>query len=92
MQLFLKAKAILVSSKLNGETVAVTNKLKQYPCLGKASEGSKQPNYVVTCCELYDYKNEEYIALGLKDGSVVIKLSENLLNNLIVDHIKPGVE
>jgi hypothetical protein len=45
---------------------------------------------VVTCCELYEYKNEEYIALGLKDGSVVIKLSENILNNLIVDHIKPG--
>ena len=44
----------------------------------------------MTCCELYDYKNEEYIALGLKDGSVVIKLSENILNNLIVDHIKPG--
>ncbi len=45
---------------------------------------------MVTCCELYEYKNEEYIALGLKDGSVVIKLSENILNNLIVDHIKPG--
>ena len=45
---------------------------------------------MVTCCELYDYKNEEYIALGLKDGSVLIKLSENILNNSIVDHIKPG--
>jgi hypothetical protein len=47
---------------------------------------------IVTRCEIFEHKNEEYIALGLKDGSVVVKLSGTILSQTNVAHIKPTEE
>ena len=80
VEFFIRAKAIIVSSKLRGETIAITSKLKQFVCFGK-EEGVKQNSNVVTKCEIFEHKNEEYIALGLRDGSVIVKLSGSILGS-----------
>ena len=41
-------------------------------------------------CEIFEHKNEEYIALGLKDGSVIVKLSGTILSQTNIVHINPN--
>lgn len=88
VEFFIRAKAIIVSSKLRGETIAITSKLKQFVCFGK-EESSRNSLQIVTRCEIFEHKNEEYIALGCRDGSVVVKLSGTILSQTNVAHIKP---
>ena len=44
----------------------------------------------ITRIELFEHKNEEYFALGLRDGSVRVKLSGSVMNKNIVAHIDPS--
>lgn len=60
-------------------------------CFGK-DEGTRNSLQVVTRCEIFEHKNEEYIALGLKDGSVIVKMSGTILSQTNVAHIKPTEE
>ena len=39
--------------------------------------------------ELFEHKNEEFFALGLRDGSVVIKPSGSILSDSVMHHIVP---
>ena len=86
VEFFIRAKAIIVTSKLKGETIAITSKLKQFVCFGK-EEGIRSDTQIISRLEIFEYKNEEYIAIGLKDGSVIIKLSGTILSATNVAHI-----
>ena len=88
VEFFIRAKAIIVSSKIKGETIAITSKLKQFVCFGK-EDGNKIEQQVISRLEIFEHKNEEYIAMGLKDGSVIVKLSGTILSQANVAHIKP---
>ena len=46
----------------------------------------------VSRIEIFEHKNEEYFALGMRDGSVIIKLTGSVLNKSIIKHIRPPID
>ena len=58
-------------------------------CFGK-EDANRLDSQVISRMEIFEHKNEEYIALGLKDGSVIVKLSGTILSQTNFAHIKPN--
>ena len=42
--------------------------------------------------ELFEHKQDEYFALGLRDGSVIIKPSGAILSHNVFAHVQPVSE
>ena len=60
--------------------------MKQKNCLGSNPESNPLN---VSCLELFEFKNEEYFAIGLFDGRVLIKQSDQVLSKFSFATINP---
>jgi hypothetical protein len=69
---FLRAKAIIVSSRL-GENVVVTSKFQQFPVV--AQGGKMQVSKVM----FFDRRDVDMVAIGLRSGVGVIKKADSLI-------------
>ena len=43
----------------------------------------------IALCQIFEFRNEEYFALGMRDGTLVVKPSGTILNGKTYAHIVP---
>jgi hypothetical protein len=75
----MRAKCIIVTSKISGESLIINSKLAQKNCFGLNEDKEFVP-LMVSKLEQFEYKNEEYFAVGLRDGTVLIKQGEQIMS------------
>jgi hypothetical protein len=46
----------------------------------------------ISLVQIFEYRNEEYFALGMRDGSLVIKPTGSILNSKTFAHVEPPRE
>ena len=81
VEFYLRAKCIIVSSKF-GQNIVITSHLKQFDIFGPRFKGM-----CVSKVLHFDYKNSEYLAIGLTNGNCIIKRADKLMNESIEDTI-----
>ena len=77
MEFYLRAKCILVSSKF-GQNIVVTSTSNQFDIYGQSHKGMQ-----VSKIMHFDYKQTEYLALGLVSGNTIIKVADKLMHDQI---------
>jgi hypothetical protein len=73
-ELYLRAKAILVCSRL-GENVVITSQLKQFPVFGEPNRRK------VSRLHFFEYRGVDMIAVGLRTGECILKKADTLLSD-----------
>lgn len=90
---FLRAKAIVIVSKIAGQAIVITHELKIRNCFGEGqkfnNEQGNDQTLDISRIEIFEYRDEEFFALGLRDGTVVVKPSGAILTNSVAHHIVP---
>lgn len=89
-EFFLRAKAIVITSKLKGQNIVINSSLKLKDCFDTSTftdDKGKEHQMHISRIQIFEHKNEEYFALGMRDGSVVIKPTGSILSNTIYDYL-----
>lgn len=90
IEFYMRAKCLIVTSKLTGESLVVNSKLQQRNCFGV-----KDDRFIpvhISRIEQFEYKNDEYFAVGMTDGSVQIRVGEQIMSKNCWAVVEPPKE